>query len=116
MRATGGQGSAGTGVRTISLSELGADPPGSLSVSEEHLDVLLEIDAALERLDRVSPRQRAIVECRFFGGMTDEETAAAMGVSSRTVKRDWALAQAWLYRELRDRVTIDGPARTGAPR
>jgi RNA polymerase sigma factor (TIGR02999 family) len=106
----------GHGVRKISLSELGADPPGSLSVSEEHLDVLLEIDAALERLDRVSPRQRAIVECRFFGGMTDEETAAAMGVSSRTVKRDWALAQAWLYRELRDRVTSDGPARTGAPR
>jgi RNA polymerase sigma factor (TIGR02999 family) len=109
-------GKRGHGVRKISLSELGADPPGSLSVSEEHLDVLLDIDAALERLDRVSPRQRAIVECRFFGGMTDEETAAAMGVSSRTVKRDWALAQAWLYRELRDRVTIDGPARNGAPR
>ena len=62
------------------------------------------VDDALERLDRINPRQRGIVECRFFGGMTAEETAAAMGISSRTVKRDWALAQAWLYRELRDRV------------
>ena len=94
----------GDGVRKISLSELGADPPGSLSVSEEHVDVLVGIDEALERLDRINPRQRQVVECRFFGGRTAEETAAALGLSSRTVKRDWALAQAWLYRELRDRV------------
>jgi RNA polymerase sigma factor (TIGR02999 family) len=92
----------GRDVRKISLSELGADPAGSLPVSEESLDVLVAVDEALERLDRVSPRQRGIVECLFFGGMTAAETAAAMGISSRTVKRDWALAQAWLYRELRD--------------
>ena len=66
--------------------------------------MLVAVDDALERLDGVSPRQRGIVECLFFGGMTAEETAVAMGISSRTVKRDWALAQAWLYRELRDRV------------
>jgi RNA polymerase sigma factor (TIGR02999 family) len=94
----------GDGVRKISLSELAVDPPGSLSLSEEHVDLLVGIDEALERLDRVNPRQRQVVECRFFGGMTAEETAAALGISSRTVKRDWALAQAWLYRELRDRV------------
>ncbi len=94
----------GDGVRKISLSELAVNPPGSLSVSEEHVDLLVGIDEALERLDRINPRQRGIVECRFFGGMTAEETAAAMGISSRTVKRDWALAQAWLYRELRDHV------------
>ena len=94
----------GDDVRKISLSELGVDTPGSRSVSDEHIDVLVGIDEALERLDRINPRQRQIVECRFFGGMTAEETAAALGISSRTVKRDWALAQAWLYRELRDRV------------
>ena len=94
----------GRDVRKISLSELGADPAGSLPVSEDSLDVLVAVDDALERLDGVSPRQRGIVECLFFGGMTADETAVAMGISSRTVKRDWALAQAWLYRELRDRV------------
>jgi RNA polymerase sigma factor (TIGR02999 family) len=94
----------GRNVRKISLSELAADPAGSLPVSEESLDVLVAVDDALERLDRISPRQRGIVECRFFGGMTAEETAVALGVSPRTVKRDWAFAQVWLYRELRDRV------------
>jgi len=94
----------GDGVRKISLSELAVDPPGSLSVSDEQVDLLVGIDEALERLDRVNPRQRQVVECRFFGGMTAEETAAALGISSRTVKRNWALAQAWPYRELRDRV------------
>jgi DNA-directed RNA polymerase specialized sigma24 family protein len=94
----------GRDVRKISLSELGADPAGSLPLSEESLDVLVAIDDALERLDGVSARQRSIVECLFFGGMTADETAVALGISSRTVKRDWALAQAWLYRELRDRV------------
>jgi RNA polymerase sigma factor (TIGR02999 family) len=97
-------GKRGDNVRRISLSELGVDPPGTQSLSAEQLDVLVGIDEALERLDRINPRQRGIVECRFFGGMTAEETSAAMGISSRTVKRDWALAQAWLYRELRDRV------------
>ena len=97
-------GKRGDGVRKISLSELGVDPPGSLSVSEDQFEVLVAIDEVLERLDRINPRQRGIVECRFFGGMTAEETAAAMGISPRTVKRDWAVAQAWLYRELRDRV------------
>jgi RNA polymerase sigma factor (TIGR02999 family) len=95
----------GRDVRKISLSELRTEPPGLLlPVSEEALDVLVAVDDALERLDGVSSRQRGIVECLFFGGMTAAETAVAMGISSRTVKRDWALAQAWLYRELRDRV------------
>ena len=94
----------GRDARKISLSDLRTDPAGSLSVSEESLDLLVAVDDALERLDSVSPRQRGIVECRFFGGMTAEETAVALGISPRTVKRDWALAQAWLYRELRGRV------------
>ena len=69
----------GRDVRKISLSELGADPAGSLPVSEDSLDVLVAVDDALERLDGVSPRQRGIVECLFFGGMTADETAVAHG-------------------------------------
>lgn len=55
---------------------------------------LLALDAALEGLE---PRQREIVEMRFFGGMTEEEVAAALGVSDRTVRREWVKARAWLY-------------------
>ena len=90
----------GRGVRTVSLSEVGTSPPGALRVSDEHTDLLVAIDEALDRLERVSPRQRGVVECRFFGGMSVEETAAAIGISPRTVKRDWLLAQAWLQREM----------------
>lgn len=61
---------------------------------------LLALDAALERLEAVDPRLSKIVEFRYFAGMTIEETAEALGVSPATVKRDWALARAWLNREL----------------
>ena len=61
------------------------------------LDGLLALDEALERLEE---RQRRIVEMRFFGGMTEEETAEALGLSSRTVQRDWLKARAWIYQEL----------------
>ncbi|PAP77931.1 ECF-type sigma factor [Rubrivirga marina] len=63
-------------------------------------DTLLAVHDALRRLERVSERESRIVECRLFAGMTVEETAAALGLSSATVKRGWALAQAWLRREL----------------
>ena len=62
---------------------------------------LLELDEALERLARRNPRHARTVECRFFGGMSVEDTATALGVSPRTVKSDWALARAWLYEALR---------------
>jgi RNA polymerase sigma factor (TIGR02999 family) len=61
---------------------------------------LLALDAALERLAALDPDQARIVELRFFGGLTIEETAEAMGSSPATVKRHWALARAWLAREL----------------
>ena len=93
-------GKRGGGVPTVSLTEIGTSPAGQLKVSDHHADLLVAIDEALTRLERVSPRQRAVVECRFFGGMSIEETAAAIGVSPRTVKRDWTLAQAWLQREM----------------
>jgi eukaryotic-like serine/threonine-protein kinase len=61
---------------------------------------LLALDAALARLEEVHPRRSRVVECRFFGGMTVENTAAALGIAPRTVKRDWAAAQDWLRREI----------------
>ena len=63
-------------------------------------DALLALDEALERLRERSERQSRIVECRFFGGMSIEETAVALGISPATVKRDWSMAQAWLHREI----------------
>jgi len=63
---------------------------------------LLELDAALERLSLVNPRLAQVVECRFFAGYTEEETAAALGVTTRTVTRDWVKARAWLQRELHE--------------
>jgi RNA polymerase sigma factor (TIGR02999 family) len=58
---------------------------------------LLDLDGALRELERRNPRHARVVECRFFGGMSVEDTAEALGVSPRTVKSDWALARAWLY-------------------
>jgi RNA polymerase sigma factor (TIGR02999 family) len=60
-------------------------------------EMLLMLDAALDRLDA---RQRQIVELRFFGGLQEEEVATLLGISDRTVRRDWVKARAWLYREL----------------
>ena len=59
-----------------------------------------ELDRALSRLETLDPQQGRIVELRFFGGLTIQETADVMQLSSGTVKRDWAVARAWLYREL----------------
>jgi RNA polymerase sigma factor (TIGR02999 family) len=70
---------------------------GSLGQSD---DRILALDEALRRLEQAYPRPSRVVECRFFGGLTIDETAAALGIAPRTVKRDWALAQAWLHREI----------------
>ena len=61
---------------------------------------LLQLDDALQCLDRLDPQQARVVELRFFGGLTVEETAEVLGISPRTVKRDWAVARAWLHGEL----------------
>jgi RNA polymerase sigma factor (TIGR02999 family) len=72
----------------------------ALAVVQERADEFIELDAALQRLGALNERHARIVECRFYGGMSLEETADALGVSLATVKRDWTLARAWLNREL----------------
>lgn len=68
--------------------------------AEDRADLLLALDDALARLGRFDSRQARVVECRFFGGMTEEETAEALGIGLRTAKRDWAKAKSWLYQEI----------------
>jgi RNA polymerase sigma factor (TIGR02999 family) len=72
----------------------------AVAVVMEQADDVLALDEALERLTAMNERHARIVECRFFGGMSVEETAEALDISPATVKRDWALARAWLNREL----------------
>ena len=66
----------------------------------ERSDLLVALDEALDRLQALDRRQAQVVECRFFGGLTEEETSEALGIGLRTVKRDWAKARSWLHREL----------------
>lgn len=90
----------GNGNSPVDFSEaLGvaiSDAPGQL------LDRLWALEMALQQLQGVYPRPCRVVECRYFGGLSIPETALALSISEATVKRDWALAQAWLYRELRE--------------
>ena len=80
----------GGGVISVTLG----DEPRPADASAEDL---LALDEALEQL---GPRQRQVIECRFFGGMEEKDIAAALGVSERTVRRDWVKARAWLYQSL----------------
>ncbi|GAB5534878.1 MAG: sigma-70 family RNA polymerase sigma factor [Rubricoccaceae bacterium] len=79
---------------------LDASPIQVASATATDLDDLLALDEALKRLAGLDDRQARVVECRFFGGMTVEETASVLEISPATVKRDWTLARAWLNREL----------------
>jgi RNA polymerase sigma factor (sigma-70 family) len=78
----------------------GQDVASQIQLSEEQTDVLTALDDALLELQRIAERQARVVECRFFGGMSIEDTATALGISPRTVKRDWTFARAWLRREM----------------
>lgn len=83
----------GSGARTVSLEEV----PG---ISRDRAGDILALDEALQTLAAIDPRKSQIVELRFFGGLSLEETADVLKVSSRTVRRDWELAKAWLGREM----------------
>ena len=83
----------GRGARKVSLDE-------AIIVSEERSEDLLALDDALNELAKADPRKSKVVELRFFGGLSVEETAEALDVSPVTVMREWRLAKAWLYREL----------------
>ena len=72
------------------------------STSAAPEEEVLAVDEALERLERLDPQQARVVELRYFGGLSAEETAGAMGISQRTVEREWTLAKAWLRSQLED--------------
>lgn len=77
------------------------DGGDALAIAHARGPELIALDEALQRLSALNDRQARIVECRFYGGMSIDETAEALGVSPATVKREWASARAWLNRELK---------------
>jgi len=97
----------GGGVPHVSLGP-SHEAVAHLALSDDQTDKLAALDDALQRLERVAARQARIVECRFFGGMSVDDTASALGVSPRTVKRDWSFAQAWLRRDMQAALESDG--------
>jgi RNA polymerase sigma factor (TIGR02999 family) len=92
----------GGGAPHLSLDDFDPPAPGA---PVDPVDACV-LDTALARLEALDPQQGRVVELRFFGGMTIEETAEVMGISPATIKREWAVARAWLYREL----TADAPS------
>jgi len=87
-------GKRGGGVPHVTLTGEVAGAAGAPA------EIVLAVDRAVERLASFAPRLAQIVECRSFAGMTDEETAEALGTSLRTVQREWMRARAWLRKEL----------------
>ena len=83
----------GGGLKRVPLGE-------DVAALTERGETLLALDEALERLAVLNRRLGRVVECRYFAGMTEEETAEVLGVTVRTVQRDWVKARAWLYLEL----------------
>ena len=96
------------GRRRVTLDEVEAALSAGGDAQEAQSDAIIALEESLRRLEERDPAQGRIVECRFFGGLSVEETAEALGISPATVKRRWAMAQAWLYRDVKR-------AREGAP-
>ena len=88
----------GGGRRLISLEEF--SPDRVLPTAEDQADALLDLHDALTQLSELDERLTRVVECRFFAGLTEEETAHALGVTARTVRRDWIKAKGLLYEAL----------------
>ena len=87
------RGGAATAVSIEDVVESGIEPP--LEVVD-----LIALDTSLEELERLDPRQARVVELKFFAGLSIDEIAAILGISNATVRREWAMARAWLRREL----------------
>jgi RNA polymerase sigma factor (TIGR02999 family) len=83
---------------------------GAMILADQRADELIALDQALSELGTMSERLSRVVECRFFAGLTTEETAAVLQVTSRTVERDWQKARAWLFARLR----AEGPTDAGS--
>ncbi|GAB5536789.1 MAG: ECF-type sigma factor [Rubricoccaceae bacterium] len=86
--------------RAGSLDTLAVLPADPSAITPERAAGLLDLNTALERLATLDERQVQVVECRYFVGLSVEETAEALNISTATVKRDWRMARAWLYNEL----------------
>jgi RNA polymerase sigma factor (TIGR02999 family) len=86
----------GGGRQAISLEQA---PARAIAV-EQRADELIALDEALAKLEHIAPRLSQVVECRFFAGLSEEETAQVLGVTTRTVSRDWAKAREWLQQQL----------------
>ena len=83
----------GSGSVKVSLDDV-------LEISEEQMGSMLALDEALSALEQLDPQKSRIVELRFFGGLSIEETAEALGIGTATVIRQWRMAKAWLYKEV----------------
>jgi RNA polymerase sigma factor (TIGR02999 family) len=88
-----GAAKRGGNQRAIALDE-------AILAVEDRAEALLALDEALRELETVDPRLGQVVQCRFFGGLTEEETGEVLGVTARTVRRDWLKAKGWLYHHL----------------
>jgi RNA polymerase sigma factor (TIGR02999 family) len=98
----------GEGVEAIPLDDVAS------ALSDEEADELIALDDALTRLSEINPRGGEVVQYRFFGGLTEQETAELLGVSAKTVHRDWLAARAWLRKEVgKDLGTADPSLRSG---
>jgi RNA polymerase sigma factor (TIGR02999 family) len=93
-------GKRGDGMQHVTLDRVDDMIGETPHVDARDVDRLWDLEIAMQELHAVHPRPCRVVECRYFGGLSIPDTALALGISEPTVKRDWALAQAWLYRAL----------------
>jgi RNA polymerase sigma factor (TIGR02999 family) len=96
-------GKRGDGMPHVALDDDFVERSARAGLSSEHLENLIAVDDALTKLAVVDARQSRIVELRFFAGMTSKEIAEVLGIGERTVDREWAVAQAWLYGHMKSR-------------
>jgi RNA polymerase sigma factor (TIGR02999 family) len=98
----------GSGGQRITLDE-------GMALTEAHMEELIALDACLDRLATLDPRQARIVELRFYGELSVEETAEVLGIGTATVKREWAMARAWLLRELSKKAASASASEVAGP-